>query len=181
MDISGRRFGRLTALSLTDERNAGGSVIWLCQCDCGNEVRISYNELLYTGVQSCGCKKKEYSRMLDTLQTYIDGTSLEIIRSQKIPKDNTTGAKGVYLVRGKYIAKISFQKKVYYLGTFSSLGEAQTARQKAESELFGATLDYYRRYQELAQADPQWAIENPIQITVQRENEQFRTFFTPVL
>ena len=41
----------------------------------------------------------------------VDGTSIDAIRSKKVPKDNTTGYKGVYLIRGKYVAKIVFQKK----------------------------------------------------------------------
>ena len=40
-----------------------------------------------------------------------------------MPADNTTGYKGVYFVRGKYVAKIVFQKKAYYLGNFDDIEE----------------------------------------------------------
>lgn len=59
-----------------------------------------------------------------------------MIQSQKLPRDNTTGYKGVYLVRGKYLAKIVFQKKQYFLGTYDSIEEAAAARKSAEALLF---------------------------------------------
>ena len=113
----GQRFGRLTAMYPTKKRDAKGFVIWHCRCDCGNEPDVSYNNLMYCGQQSCGCRKKEHDQELGTLLTHVGGTSLEMIQSQKLPRDNTTGYKGVYLVRGKYMAKIVFQKYLYRAGT----------------------------------------------------------------
>lgn len=46
-NIKGRKFGRLTALYPTEERTKKGNVMWHCSCTCGNEVDISYNELMY--------------------------------------------------------------------------------------------------------------------------------------
>ena len=40
-DITGRRFGRLTAQYSTKKRDAKGFVIWHCLCDCGNEVDVT--------------------------------------------------------------------------------------------------------------------------------------------
>ena len=37
-DITGQRFGKLTALWPTGMRGRGGSLIWHCKCDCGGEV-----------------------------------------------------------------------------------------------------------------------------------------------
>ena len=57
-DISGRRFGRLTALSPTAERSGRGCVIWRCRCDCGKEVCADLNQLMSGNKKSCGCLKK---------------------------------------------------------------------------------------------------------------------------
>ena len=46
-DITGLRFGRLVALYRTEKRDKKGSVIWHCRCDCGNEVDVSYNAMVY--------------------------------------------------------------------------------------------------------------------------------------
>ncbi len=40
-DITGQRFGILTALYPTDKRDSNQSVIWHCRCDCGKEVERS--------------------------------------------------------------------------------------------------------------------------------------------
>lgn len=57
-DITGQRFGRLTALYATDRRDNSGYKIWHCYCDCGNEIDVSYKALVYGNQQSCGCKKE---------------------------------------------------------------------------------------------------------------------------
>lgn len=57
-DISGETFGRLTALYPTNERS-GSSVIWVCQCNCGEEARVSSGHLRMGNIRSCGCLLKE--------------------------------------------------------------------------------------------------------------------------
>lgn len=54
-DISGMRFGRLTAVSPTKERGKRGSLVWLCRCDCGNEVCVELGQLTAGYKRSCGC------------------------------------------------------------------------------------------------------------------------------
>lgn len=56
-DLSGLRFGRLTAVRLAP-RSAGG-VRWLCVCDCGGE-KVTTAALLRSGqTVSCGCAKRD--------------------------------------------------------------------------------------------------------------------------
>ena len=54
-DLTGQRFGRLTALEPTDRRDGSGTLIWLCRCDCGNEVMVSGTQLTGGYKKSCGC------------------------------------------------------------------------------------------------------------------------------
>lgn len=170
-DIRGQRFHRLTAIFPTKARDAHGSVIWHCRCDCGNEVDIPYNLLVYCNMKSCGCQKKEHDQKLSESLTHVDGTSLDMIRSNKIPKDNTTGYRGVYLIKGKYVAKIVFQQKAYYLGTFDQIEDAAKARKNAEELLFDGTAAFYERWNRQATENPEWAAENPIKIYVSRTKE----------
>lgn len=65
-----------------------------------------------------------------------------MLRSKKIPSDNTTGYKGVYFVRGKYMAKSVFQKKQYFLGTYDNIGDAAQARQEAEENPISVRVDH---------------------------------------
>lgn len=53
-DVSGRRFGRLTALEPTGE-TVRGSAVWRCRCDCGGEVRAPLHQLTAGYRKSCGC------------------------------------------------------------------------------------------------------------------------------
>ena len=53
-DITGQRFGRLTALFPTDKREFE-SVVWHCRCDCGNECDVRRNQLVGGRRKSCGC------------------------------------------------------------------------------------------------------------------------------
>ncbi len=168
-DISGQKFGRLTALYATESRDKKGSVMWHCRCDCGKELEVSYNSLLYCSIKSCGCKKIEHNQELSSWLTRIDGTSLDLIRSEKLPSNNTTGIKGVYLVRGKYVAKITFQKKTYFLGSFSDKNDAIEARKEAEDIIFKYVSEFYDEYKRKADIFPDWANENPIKITVSQD------------
>ena len=57
IDLSGRRFGRLVALSFRNGRRPSGTsyVIWSCRCDCGSTSDVAANELLTGDSKSCGC------------------------------------------------------------------------------------------------------------------------------
>ena len=52
LDISGQRFGRLTAI----ERRG---TAWLCRCDCGTEKVIYLGNLKQRNTTSCGCYRRE--------------------------------------------------------------------------------------------------------------------------
>lgn len=55
-DLTGQRFGRLVCLTPTELRSAnGGSVVWRCQCDCGNQCLAVSRQLLSGYKKSCGC------------------------------------------------------------------------------------------------------------------------------
>lgn len=102
--------------------------------------------------------------------------------SSKIPSNNTTGVKGVYLIHGKYTAKIVFQKKAYYLGTYERLEDAAEARRQAEEELYREVVSYHACYRNAAELDPEWAKENPMQVYVNKsEQAEFYLTFIPAL
>lgn len=54
-NLTNMRFGKLVARRLTDMRDIKGSVIWECDCDCGNQVHVSSRDLISGHKQSCGC------------------------------------------------------------------------------------------------------------------------------
>ena len=56
IDLSGRTFGRLTALYRVD---GPGAVRWACQCSCGNTKTVLSASLRNGLTKSCGCLRKE--------------------------------------------------------------------------------------------------------------------------
>ena len=57
-NLSGMRFGKLTAVEPTSERK-NGYTIWICKCDCGNIVRVPSRFLKNGWSSSCGCEGKK--------------------------------------------------------------------------------------------------------------------------
>jgi len=60
-DITGQRFGRLTAL-YRDGWSNGWQPVWVCRCDCGKEVRVEKGNLMRGRTKSCGCLHRDYLR-----------------------------------------------------------------------------------------------------------------------
>lgn len=184
-DLKNQRFGQLTVIrnyiTITNTRNRQERK-WLCRCDCGTEKYILERSLLYGGTKSCGCQRREHEQSLSTYLTHVNGTSLDMIRSKKVPNDNTTGYRGVYLIKGKYVAKIVFQKKAYYLGVYDDIEEAAQARKEAEELLFDGATAHYERWKSKADADPEWAEQNPVQILVSKKSaSELSVVFLPVI
>lgn len=62
MDLTGKRFGRLTVIRQDGYHYYPGSkrkTQWLCKCDCGNTVTVIGSDLNNGHTQSCGCFRKE--------------------------------------------------------------------------------------------------------------------------
>lgn len=59
IDITGQRFGKLTAIGIdrNSEVNRYGELLWLCKCDCGNYKSVRGSHLRNGYVKSCGCLK----------------------------------------------------------------------------------------------------------------------------
>ena len=51
-NLSGRKFGRLTAIRKTD-KSAYGCVMWLCRCACGGTRKVSARNLVDGRVRMC--------------------------------------------------------------------------------------------------------------------------------
>lgn len=175
-DLTGRRFGRLTALYPVKKMDRGkaSSACWRCRCDCGREVDVYSASLLHGLTRSCGCLNHEHRTKMHEYMHYGDDTCIErLVRAQK-NEGNKTGFRGLTLMRnGKYRASITFRKVHYSLGCYSDFDEAVQVRLDAEKTLHQGYIDAYGTYQRMAAADPAWAERNPFYYDVQRTDGRF--------
>ncbi len=149
-DITGKKFGRLTAIERT-EKKSGNAYIYKCGCDCGKICYVSGANLRNGTTTSCGCYASDVHRRSfvpvrkEREQLYVDGTDILQISNHKLPKNNTSGYKGVVWDRSvkTWKAYITFKGKRYYLGSSTDKDEAIALRKSAEKEIFGNFLEGY--------------------------------------
>ncbi len=137
LDIRNQRFGKLRVLEPLDKK-MGWKTEWRCKCSCGNYKNITYSNLVFHHTKSCGCLKDQEYR------TLFDGTIIESL-SSKTPSNNTSGVKGVYFSRGKWIAYLTIKRKRIYLGSYELFDDAVIARKAGESKYFEPLIKESRR------------------------------------
>lgn len=64
IDLTGKRFGRLLAVSRADNTYCGEKSVtrWNCICDCGAKVVIDGHSLKSGRTKSCGCLNREVQK-----------------------------------------------------------------------------------------------------------------------
>jgi hypothetical protein len=58
LDLTGRNFGRLTAIKTVGKTNTG-NYIWYCTCKCGGSKDVAAGNLNSNAIKSCGCLTRE--------------------------------------------------------------------------------------------------------------------------
>lgn len=58
IDITGNKYGRLTVIK-RDGKSKDHQAMWLCECECGNQVRVRSKDLRNGHTTSCGCYNRE--------------------------------------------------------------------------------------------------------------------------
>ena len=61
-DISGKKYGRLTAVEFDHKEKT--NAVWKCRCDCGRILLVDFYKLIYGNTKSCGCLRKEFPNNL---------------------------------------------------------------------------------------------------------------------
>lgn len=69
IDLTGKKFGMLTVLNRAEDYifNSGRRErMWHCKCDCGNEINVFGENLKRGNTISCGCFKREKTKLTKT-------------------------------------------------------------------------------------------------------------------
>ncbi|HGT1700629.1 hypothetical protein KWW51_14195 [Clostridioides difficile] len=149
-DLTGKKFGRLTAIKNTNKKAKSGHYIWACKCDCGNEIKTAENNLTTGRTKSCGCLKKEsniknakIALKVHKEKNIIDDTNLSIIKKTEAYSNSKTKIRGVYYnkEKRKYCAQIEFKKTHYNLGYYDNIEDAEKAYIEAKDNLHNKFLE----------------------------------------
>ena len=145
-NLTGYKFHYLTVLKPTEKRNSGGSILWECQCDCGNITYATSTELKSGHKKSCGCLQKKTASKIGQ-QNLIDLTGqrfgkLIVIsknRSEKTPNGSTAifwnckcDCGNTCIIRGNSLKTKNSQS----CGCIKSLGEQKIVEMLNKANIF---------------------------------------------
>lgn len=175
-DLSGQKFGLLTAMYPTERRDHRGSVYWHCVCECGNEIDVSAGALLDGNNRSCGCLKDKNQKQIAQRRHLVDGTCVEVLEKRKKRRDNESGFRGVFYLKNsnRYRVDIGFKGKRYYVGLFEDYDEAVQARLEAENLIHNSFINIWKEWNQKDQEDPQWGKEHPLVFNVRKVNGELQ-------
>ena len=81
IDLKGKRFGRLTVLSLAPE-HTHGMARWLCRCDCTRETVVRGGNLRNGNTKSCGHCGLYQRKIRDDKHEYVRAATYGMQRRQ---------------------------------------------------------------------------------------------------
>lgn len=61
ISLIGQKFGKLTVVSLNEDKSKNGILVWNCLCDCGNEFTARGGNLKSGKATHCGCSRAKHS------------------------------------------------------------------------------------------------------------------------
>ncbi len=84
-DKTGKKFGHLTVIEVTDkpEHLKSHEYWWLCKCDCGNLKKVRGSCLTLNKVKSCGCFRKESMRKISKTHGKTNTMEFDLFYSAK--------------------------------------------------------------------------------------------------
>lgn len=143
LKLTGQKFNRLKVIK--EVPSPENDSHWLCQCECGNLIKVRGHSIKSGKTRSCGCLTKE------TASALVKSTSLDIVARKKydekrvdgvatflinetMQKNNTSGYKGVQLYRladgsPRYKAYLTVGRKRYAKQGFKTALDAHRYRQ----------------------------------------------------
>lgn len=133
-DLTGQEFGLLTVLSYVNIEDKRGSH-WLCQCKCGKQVVVSYQNLIQGKTTSCGCqhiKSKGEQKIAELLEknniNFIQEKTFEDCKFE----DTNFPARFDFYVDNKYL--IEYDGEQHFIDSFYGILEKIQKRDKIKNE-----------------------------------------------
>lgn len=92
-DLTGQKFGKLTVIRKGDCKvlpSGRRQIMWICKCECGNEIAAQANNLKSGHTISCGCARNEIGEKLTHDLTGMKFNRLTVIRQAEKSKSSET-------------------------------------------------------------------------------------------
>lgn len=131
-DITGQKFGKLTAIRRLDEKSNSTSRLWECRCDCGRLTKATVSVLRAGEKTRCEvCAKEQVMKKNAAAgraaieDAKVDG--VQVFRfTEKANTNSTSGYKGVYFDKQtqKYIAHLMVNGKLHRKTGFKTAADA---------------------------------------------------------
>ena len=86
LDVSGQKYGMLTAVKFSHTRNRDS--VWICRCDCGTEKLILLKSLRNGDSVSCGCKRTPAKDPIERIMESVEIDDLNGCWNWKLRKDD---------------------------------------------------------------------------------------------
>lgn len=86
IDFSGQKIDNLTAIQLTGDKDDTGALLWLCHCDCGNDVVVSSTYLSsdHFKYKSCGCHHQYHQSLGEKkVKEALEQLGIDFIEQQR--------------------------------------------------------------------------------------------------
>lgn len=146
-DRTGQRFGSLVVVGRSEKRGKRGSrtvPLWECRCDCGATVYRAMDSL--TTYKNCSCENCLHQTKTKDMREYAgfcEGTQISRINDMRPTAANTSGVRGVHFDNrsGRWVARLKFKRRTYYLGSYTKIEDAAKARARAEEDIFESYLE----------------------------------------
>lgn len=135
-DLTGQRFGKLIVLKDSGKRNNFKSVIWKCQCDCGNICEYESHTLQIGRALSCGCLKESYGEYRIAL--LLQQNNIPYLREKTFDtckfQDTQRLARFDFYVDDKYL--IEFDGKQHFVAENYKWNTTEKLRKTQEHDVF---------------------------------------------
>lgn len=154
IDITGRKFGRLTALYVSVPGDKNHSEMWVCKCECGAEQEFLKSNLLSGHTTSCGCKMSKFEELVGNM---LSANGIKFVKNKTFRSckfKNGSLAKFDFFVRNSYVIECDGEQHYKNVGgSFYTEEMLQDIREKdsikekwcAENGIPLIRLSYNRR------------------------------------
>ena len=116
VDLTGQKFGKLTVIKLAEEKIQNDRALWVCQCECGNIIKIDSHQLKKR--VSCGCVKTSHGEeLVEKLLVSIGADYKRQYKFEDCKNKRVLPFDYAVFDAGQLICLIEFQGDIHYTVT----------------------------------------------------------------